>query len=59
VEEVRQNRRRTAPGLSGELAGWLLAKNARRVSVAGLEQTFVARNALYQALERRIGRRRA
>ena len=38
-----------------ELAGWLLTKGAERVSVAALEQTFAARNALYDALERRIG----
>ena len=38
-----------------ELAGWLLTKGAERVSVAALEQTFAARNALYEALERRIG----
>ena len=38
-----------------ELAGWLLTQGAERVSVAALEQTFAARNALYEALERRIG----
>jgi ATP phosphoribosyltransferase len=38
-----------------ELAGWLLTKGAERVSVAALEQTFAARNALYESLERRIG----
>jgi ATP phosphoribosyltransferase len=38
-----------------ELAGWLLTKGAERVSVAALEQTFAARNALNEALERRIG----
>jgi ATP phosphoribosyltransferase len=38
-----------------ELAGWLLTKGADRVSVAALEQTFAARNALYEALESRIG----
>jgi ATP phosphoribosyltransferase len=37
-----------------ELAGWLLTKGAERVSVAALEQTFAARNGLYEALERRI-----
>ena len=37
-----------------ELADWLLTKGAERVSVAALEQTFAARNALYEALERRI-----
>ena len=38
-----------------ELSGWLLAQGAERVSVAALEQTFAARNALNDALERRIG----
>ena len=38
-----------------DLASWLLTKGAERVSVAALEQTFAARNALYEALERRIG----
>src|SRR5580700_8655203 len=38
-----------------ELAGWLLTKGAERVSVAALEQTFAARNALYESLEKRIG----
>ena len=38
-----------------DLAGWLLTKGAERVSVAALEQTFAARNALYEALEKRIG----
>ena len=38
-----------------DLAGWLLTKGAERVSVAALEQTFAARNALYDALEERIG----
>jgi len=40
---------------AAELAGWLLTKGAERVSVAALEQTFAARNALYEALEKRIG----
>ena len=40
---------------AAELADWLLTKGAERVSVAALEQTFAARNALYEALERRIG----
>jgi ATP phosphoribosyltransferase len=40
---------------AAELAGWLLTKGASRVSVAALEQTFAARNGLYEALERRIG----
>ena len=38
-----------------ELSGWLLTQGAERVSVAALEQTFAARNALYEALEKRIG----
>jgi len=40
---------------AAELAGWLLTEGAERVSVAALEQTFAARNALYDALERRVG----
>ena len=40
---------------AADLAGWLLTQGAERVSVAALEQTFAARNALYQALEGRIG----
>ncbi|HTZ67212.1 MAG TPA: ATP phosphoribosyltransferase [Roseiarcus sp.] len=40
---------------AAELAGWLLTKGAERVSVVALEQAFSARNALYEALERRIG----
>jgi len=40
---------------AAELAAWLLTKGAERVSVAALEQTFAARNGLYEALERRIG----
>jgi ATP phosphoribosyltransferase len=40
---------------AAELAGWLLTRGAERVSVAALEQTFAARNGLYEALERRIG----
>jgi len=44
-----------ARGKVAELAGWLLEKGAERVSVAALEQTFDARNALYEALEQRIG----
>ena len=43
-----------ARGKVAELAGWLLEKGAERVSVAALEQTFAARNALYEALEKRI-----
>ncbi len=38
-----------------DLAGWLLTEGAERVSVAALEQTFAARNGLYEALEKRIG----
>jgi ATP phosphoribosyltransferase len=38
-----------------ELSGWLLTQGAERVSVAALEQTFAARNALNEALEKRIG----
>ena len=44
---------------AAELAGWLLTKGAERVSVAALEQTFAARNGLYEELERRIGRAEA
>jgi ATP phosphoribosyltransferase len=44
-----------ARGKVAELAGWLLTQGAERVSVAALEQTFAARNALYDALESRIG----
>jgi ATP phosphoribosyltransferase len=44
-----------ARGKVAELAGWLLEKGAERVSVAALEQTFDARNTLYEALEKRIG----
>jgi ATP phosphoribosyltransferase len=44
-----------ARGKVAELAGWLLANGADRVSVAALEQAFDARNALYEALENRIG----
>ncbi len=38
-----------------ELAAWLLAQGAERVTVTALEQVFDARNPLYEALERRIG----
>ncbi|MGA2044093.1 MAG: ATP phosphoribosyltransferase [Roseiarcus sp.] len=38
-----------------ELADWLLAQGAARVSVGALEHVFVARNALYEALEAAIG----
>ena len=34
---------------------WLLEQGAERVSVVALEQAFDARNALYEALEQRIG----
>ena len=44
-----------ARGKAAELGGWLLTKGAERVSVAALEQAFSARNALYEALEQRIG----
>jgi len=40
---------------AADLAGWLLAQGAERVSVAALEQIFDARNPLYEALEKRIG----
>ena len=46
-----------ARGKVADLAGWLLEKGAERVSVAALEQAFSARNALYEALEKRIGQR--
>jgi ATP phosphoribosyltransferase len=39
-----------------ELADWLLAQGAERVSVTTLEHVFTARNALYEALETAIGR---
>jgi ATP phosphoribosyltransferase len=38
-----------------DLAGLLLSQGAERVSVTALEQAFVARNPLFEALERRIG----
>ena len=38
-----------------ELAAWLLAQGAERVSVGALEHVFSARNVLYEALEKRIG----
>ncbi len=41
---------------AADLADWLLAQGAERVSVIGLEQVFDARNALYEALEARIGK---
>jgi ATP phosphoribosyltransferase len=41
-----------------ELAAWLLAQGAERVSVSQLEHVFSARNALYEALEKRIGARK-
>jgi ATP phosphoribosyltransferase len=37
-----------------ELAGWLLAQGAERVSVSALEHVFSAKNALYEALEARL-----
>jgi ATP phosphoribosyltransferase len=42
---------------AAELAAWLLAQGAERVSVSALEHVFSARNALYEALEQRIGAR--
>ena len=41
---------------AAELADWLLAQGAERVSVAPLEQVFTAQNALYEALEAGIGK---
>ena len=41
---------------AAELADWLLAQGAERVSVVALEQVFDARNPLYEALEARIGK---
>ena len=38
-----------------ELADWLLAQGAERVSVSALEHVFSARNALYESLEAAIG----
>ena len=38
-----------------DLADWLLAQGAERVSVSALEHVFNARNALYEALEAAIG----
>jgi hypothetical protein len=38
-----------------ELADWLLAQGADRVSVSALEHVFSAKNALYEALEAAIG----
>ncbi len=40
---------------AADLADWLLAQGAERVSVVALEQVFDARNPLYEALEARIG----
>jgi ATP phosphoribosyltransferase len=40
-----------------DLAAWLLAQGAERVSVSELEHVFSAKNALYEALEKRIGAR--
>ena len=40
---------------AADLASWLLAQGAERVSVSALEQVFDARNPLYEALEKRIG----
>ena len=44
-----------ARGKAADLADWLLAQGAVRVSVVALEQIFDARNSLYEALEARIG----
>jgi ATP phosphoribosyltransferase len=41
---------------AADLADWLLAQGAVRVSVIALEQVFDARNPLYEALEARIGK---
>ncbi|HEY1941997.1 MAG TPA: ATP phosphoribosyltransferase [Roseiarcus sp.] len=41
---------------SADLADWLLAQGAERVSVVALEQVFDARNPLFEALEARIGK---
>ncbi len=41
---------------AADLADWLLSQGAERVSVIALEQVFDARNALYEALEARIGK---
>ena len=43
-----------APANVADLAEWLLAQGAERVSVVALEQVFDARNPLYEALENRI-----
>jgi ATP phosphoribosyltransferase len=43
-------------GKVAELADWLLAQGAERVSVSALEHVFSARNALYESLEAAIGR---
>jgi ATP phosphoribosyltransferase len=40
---------------AADLAAWLLAQGATHVSVSALELVFNARNALYEALEARIG----
>ena len=44
-----------ARGKAADLAEWLIAHGAERVSVAALEQAFDVKNPLYDALERRIG----
>lgn len=41
---------------AAELADWLLAQGAERVSVSPLEQVFSTQNALYEALEAGIGK---
>jgi ATP phosphoribosyltransferase len=40
---------------AADLSAWLLAQGATRVSVSALELVFNAKNALYEALEARIG----
>jgi ATP phosphoribosyltransferase len=42
-------------GRAADLAAWLLAQGATRVSVSALELVFNAKNALYEALQARIG----
>lgn len=39
---------------AADLAGWLVARGAQRVTVAALDLVFDARNPLYEALERRL-----
>jgi ATP phosphoribosyltransferase len=44
-----------ARGKAADLADWLLAQGAERVTVVAVEQVFDKRNALYEALLARIG----